>query len=180
MSASETVGRSAGPGPRTWRAAVVLFLTVFAVGLGLSGASAVWTQSGAVTAQVTTGKWVDYSRSGFSMPLAASVTRTDCSLVHCWTQLSWKNDAKLNSGTDKVTYRLEATENDRLRVIGPNRPIEGSAPETTLWTSRPLPGFRAESLRVTITPYVNGVAGTPTVKDLWIDRTGSTWLADAR
>ncbi|WP_422115703.1 hypothetical protein [Brachybacterium sp. UNK5269] len=178
MSVSETAGHSAGPGPRTWRAAVVLFLTVFVVGLGLSGASAVWTQSGAVTAQVTTGKWVDYSRSGFSMPLVASTSRADCNPFFCSTRLSWTNDAKLNSGTDKVTYRVEATQIDRMRVIEPGRPNQSSASEMTLTTSRPY--GRAESVRITITPYVNGVAGTPTVKELWLDRNGGTWLTDAR
>ncbi|WP_313816474.1 hypothetical protein [Citricoccus sp.] len=49
--------RRGGPSRRTWRTAVAVFLTVFLGGLSLSGAAALWSQSGTVTARVSTGSW---------------------------------------------------------------------------------------------------------------------------
>lgn len=169
----------ARPDHRTLRAAFILFLTVFLGGLGLTGANALWAQSGAVTAQVSTGKWVDYSRSGFSMPVTMSV---DDAKVQPWIRrsirLSWTNAAGLNPATHKVTYRVKAEEIQKLKVTGQTLPYEGSAAEVTLETTTPVLAQPPEYLRITVTPYVNGVAGTPTVKDLWLDSSGKTWLSD--
>ncbi|MEW1979583.1 hypothetical protein AB0333_01465 [Citricoccus sp. NPDC079358] len=42
---------------RMWRVAVAVFLTVFLGGLGVAGAAALWSLSGTVSSQVTTGTW---------------------------------------------------------------------------------------------------------------------------
>jgi hypothetical protein len=55
-------------GRRTWRTAVVVFLTVFLGGLGLAGAAALWSQSGAVSATVTTGTWGPDGEGGSGTP----------------------------------------------------------------------------------------------------------------
>lgn len=179
MNNPDVAGRAVGP--RTWRAAVVLFLTVLLAGAGLTGASALWAQSGAVTAQVTTGTWVDYSRSGFTMPLKLAVKDAKWSGIGTRSiQMSWTNEAEVNAGTQKITYSVEATENSALRLHGRALPYRGSAAAVTFETTTPVWPFSAQSLKITVTPYVDGVAGTPTIKNLWLDRDGETWLTDVK
>ena len=181
MTSSEPAGRSPRPGPRTWRAAVVLFLTVLLGGLGLSGAQALWSQTGNVTAQVSTGRWVDYTRPGFSLPLTVSVDpaeRVPWSPGRRSIRLSWSSATELDPAAHRVTYQVEAKEIGKLRMRGDALPYQGAAPEVTFQTTTPLLGFPPEHLRITVTPCVDGVRGTPTVKDLWLDSAGNTWLVD--
>lgn len=179
MITAHAAAGSARPGHRTWRAALILFLTILLGGLGLTGANALWAQSGAVTAQVSTGKWVDYSRSGFSMPLTIAVD--DAKDVPWYPtrrsiRLSWTTAAQLDPGTQKITYRVDARKISALEVRGSALPYQGSAAAVTFETTRPY--FRTETLEITVTPFVNGVTGTPTVKVLWLDSSGKTWLSD--
>lgn len=179
MTTIEASSRATRPGLKTWRAAIVVFLTVLLGGLGLTAANALWSQSGSVTTQVSTGEWVDYSRPGFSMPVTMAV---DDAEVLPWVRrsirLSWTHEAELDAGAQNVTYRVEATEIDKLKVHGRSLPYQGSATEVTIQTTTPVWPAPPEKLRITVTPYVNGVAGAPTVKDLWLDRDRNTWLTD--
>lgn len=183
MTTTHVAAGSARPGHRTWRAALILFLTILLGGLGLTGANALWAQSGAVTAQVSTGKWIDYSRSGFSMPLTVSVD--DAKDVPWYPfrrsiRLSWTTAETLDPGSQKVTYRVHATKIDALEVRGSALPYQGSASAVTFETTTPLSGWPAESLEISVTPVVNGVVGTSTVKVLWLDNKGRTWLTDVK
>lgn len=173
--------RSTKLSPRTWRAAVVVFLSVLLGGLGLSGAAALWSQQSTATVSVGTGTWTDYSQPGFSLPLTMATRLTNTSGISQRThEITWAPAGTPNLQGLNVTYRVQATETGSLRLRSPSTPLlyEGPNRVTSLTTTRPTWLLPPESIRVTITPIVNGVAGAPTVKNLWLTWDDQSYFED--
>lgn len=148
------------------RTFLVVFLTVLLGGLGVSGAAALWSQSGAVKTTVTTGAWVDYTRPGWSLPMTVNAQRTDYSVLQGRYdfRFTWSPE-KAPDTTDPVEYvvMLESTDNGRVISSVPVT-VKGSSRTVDLTVQRIW--FRDADFRLTITPVIKGVAGTPTVRTL--------------
>lgn len=148
------------------RTFLVVFLTVLLGGLGVSGAAALWSQSGAVKTTVATGSWVDYTRPGWSLPMTVNAQRTDYSVLagRYDFRFTWSPE-KAPDTTDPVEYviMLESTDNGKVNSSVPVT-VKGTTRSVDLTVERRL--FRGADFRLTITPVIKGVAGTPTVKSL--------------
>lgn len=168
------------PGRRIWRAAVVVFLTVFLGGLGVSGAAALWSHSGTVAATVTTGTWVDYTRPGFDMPLTVTATDYDPG-IRRGVRLSYAHRAVDLPADARVTYQVTAREVHRLKVRK-GLPYEGPSTTVHFETSIPTLLTGTEHVEITVTPIVTSpagpVAGTPTVKYVSVDIRGNVAVGD--
>lgn len=167
---------SEGLGPRTWRAAVVTFLVVFLGGLGVSGASALWSQTATATAGITTGYWKS-NGPGWKMPLDVSVISQSSSLelfeVRHDVHLGWEPTSVDDRRVDGVAYTVAITElrGGDVREVGPVR-VQGDQGTVTVVVDRNWLG--TASFRLTITPRIGDVAGEPTVRTLTVRSSGAT------
>lgn len=156
--------RSAAPSRRAWRAAAVTFLVVVLAGVGVSAASALWSQKATVATTVTTGSWTDYTRPGWKMPLTVAAQQTGYDVVsrtHT-VQLTWSPQLAADQQITGVSYdvKLVLTSGSGTATVMPN-PAARSA---TLLIAR---GFiQSATFQLTITPSIAGVSGEPTVRTL--------------
>lgn len=148
---------------RTWRTALIVFLVVFLGGSGVSGAYALWSKQATVTAAVTTGYWV---QPGFDLGLsvAASRARDKDTPKLVGVELSWAPapNQKPPQGVE-VTYKVEGRGLGKgLGALDPTRiesglPYAGTQPNLKIQITRPI--IISERFEVTITPYIDGIAG---------------------
>ena len=151
---------------RTWRAAVVLFLVVFLGGLGLTGASALWSQQGAVQTTVTTGSWSDVPQEGWGHPLNvyARLNGVDWH-GNVGVRISW-SPATASPSDAKTRYTIDVRPLDGGQVLTPLPADVGTARSKDLWLGM---GDRSErNFKVTITPSLEGVTGEVTVRTLTV------------
>ena len=148
------------------RTFLVVFLTVLLGGLGVSGAAALWSQSGAVKTTVTTGSWVDYTRPGWSLPITVNAQRMDYSVLlgRYDFRFTWSPE-KAPDTTDPVEYVVTLESTDNGKVIS-SVPVTVKSSSRTVDLSVQRIWFREADFRLSITPVIKGVAGTPTVKTL--------------
>lgn len=157
---------SEGVRRRTRRAAVVLFLVVFLGGLGLSGASAVWSQQGAVQATVTTGSWSDVPQKDWDHPLnvLASLTGVD-EQDNVTVRIGW-SPAKPAPNDESTRYTIDAEPLDGGRVHTRLPADGGTARSQDLQLD--MDGRHEREVRVTITPSLEGVRGEVTERTLTV------------
>jgi hypothetical protein len=164
-----------------WRIFLTAFLVVFLGGMGVSGAAALWSQSGVIKARVTTGTWIDYSRPNYSMPLKVEVVERSPLVplrIVRRVQMSWELQEKADTIPSKITYVVDAKRIDDLRIVDNSLPQTVTGTSVSFVTTTPVWPLPSESIEILITPYVNNVAGTPTRKILTIDNGGWTSLKD--
>ena len=154
---------------RTWRAAVVLFLVIF---LGLTGASALWSQQGTVQATVATGTWSDGPTKGWRHPLNVSARWNGVDRHgNVDVRISW-SPATASPSDGKTRYTIDV------------RPLDGGTVHTSmpadLGTARSkelslgMRGRSERTFKVTITPSLEGVTGEVAERTLTI----RTWSSD--
>ncbi|MFC0249967.1 hypothetical protein ACFFIO_15775 [Citricoccus parietis] len=148
-----------GVSRRTWRTAVVLFLVVFLGGLGLTGASALWSQQGTVQATVSTGSWCSTPEEKWELPMRiyAADFGWDGS---AWVRTAWKPENG-RSFDPCVTFKatLEPMKSEDGRVISRRTVDAGQDPQASYWVATGQDN--TATFRLTVTPYMNNVAGKP-------------------
>ena len=79
-------------GPRTWRVAIVVFLAVFLGGMGLTSASALWSQETTTTTGVAVGHWETAGCAAGTGPLDVRVTETSNSPGNWSFDVEWPSE----------------------------------------------------------------------------------------
>jgi hypothetical protein len=165
---------------RTWRAAVIVFLTVLLTGTTLTGAAALWSVQGTATARVETGYWVERN---FDLGLSVTATRWrdgDTSRLRGVT-LTWTPapNNKPPQGVE-VTYKVEGKGLGKgLGALNPTKiesglPYEGTPP-LQIQITRPSFLQIPEWFEITITPYIDGIAGKPSTHEFRYDYGGTIY-----
>ncbi|MEO9247773.1 hypothetical protein ABDK96_08785 [Citricoccus nitrophenolicus] len=155
-----------GVSRRTWRAAVVLFLVVFLGGLGLTSASALWSQQGTVQATVTTGSWNDVPQKGWRHPLNVYARLNGVDRHgNVGVRISW-SPANPSPNDAKTRYTIDV------------RPLDGGSVHTRMpvdvGTARSkdlqvgMNSRYERNFKVTITPTLDGVSGEVTERALTV------------
>lgn len=156
-------GLVADLGPRTRRAALVVFLVTLIAGLVVPGAGALWGEQRAASVTVRTGSWVDYTRPGWAMPLNLELEQThyDGFWINHTIGIRWSQrnpaDRKL-----PVTYRVAVEpldHNGTVRSVG-EVTTQGAWSSAEAVVHRRL--TKVTQFRITVTPVIAGVPGEPT------------------
>jgi hypothetical protein len=146
----------------TWRAAVIVFLTVLLTGTGLTGAAALWSVQGTATARVETGYWVERN-----FDLSISMTATPWSGGNTGrlrgVELNWAPaPAKKPPQGVEVTYKVVGTGLGTTRIEW-GLPYEGTASTRRIQITSPL--IFSERFEITVTPFIDGVPGEPFTRE---------------
>ncbi|QCU76998.1 hypothetical protein E7744_01230 [Citricoccus sp. SGAir0253] len=162
----------AGVPPRTWRAAVVLFLAVLLGGTGLSGAHALWSARGAVTATVATGTWAPAREPGWAWqpPVAAVIPEAP---AHRELIIDWAPPA--DAGTS-VSYATSLTPQGTGRIVEGPLPVEG---DSSAVRYRVHHNFLPDTFVLTLTATVDGVPSAPVTLLVRIEETGAPVITSA-
>ncbi|GAA1672306.1 hypothetical protein GCM10010977_17580 [Citricoccus zhacaiensis] len=149
---------------RTWRASVAVFLVVFLGGLGVSGASALWSQQASAKTTVATGTWV---KEGWSMPLNVDAHLQDFDTLLVVAEYDFRftwNPRQAEYAQLPLRYEIALTpvRNGRVMTNVPSS-VNGDQRDISVTVLRQ--GLKAE-FKLTITPVLDGVRGTPTTKTL--------------
>jgi hypothetical protein len=166
---------TSGISPRTWRAAVIVFLTVLLTGTGLTGAAALWSVQGTVTTQVKTAFWI---KEGELFPVTISAERRsggdDWLGVYRGVELNWAPTRSVPAGT-QIAYRVEG---EGLKGgLLPNRFEPGSFSQdpttaTTMNVRITRPYGSPEPFQIRVTPIVNGIEGAAITQRFTINSGG--------
>lgn len=126
------------------RMAAVVYLIIVIAGLAGTGAHALWSQTGTVTAGVTAGTWAPKPVNSGSI----TCTRENAPNNQLDVTLDW-------DPTDATSYTVAAT--------GPStpQPVSTTAAPATLRLERP-DWFGTKTYQVTITPEAAGAKAAPT------------------
>lgn len=163
MSRDHSTG---GVSRRTWRAAVVLFLVVFLGGLGLTGASALWSQQGTVQATVTTGTWSDGPTKGWRHPLNVSAKWNGVDRHgNVGVRISW-SPATASPSDGKTLYTIDVRPLDDGTVHTRMPADVGTARSKDLQVG--MNRWSERAFKVTITPSLEGVTGEVTERTLTV------------
>lgn len=156
--------RPRGVPRRTWRAAVVLFLVVFLGGLGVTGASALWSGHGTVQAKVTTGTWTDTLQPGWTWNPAVQVKDSNRG-PHHRVVLGWTPPT-----TGAATYSLALTGDHRPQnALKANHAVPAGAGWILEFHQHDSPG----QFDVVLTATVNGTTSAPVYRRLTLHDDGS-------
>lgn len=159
---------SSGIGTRTWRAGVIVFLTVFLGGMGITGASALWSQQATASAGVATGHWKDTSQPGWSVPLDVTIASADYDVLRNThtAVLTWTPRNASDRLVPGITYLVTVVNTDgdgSVHSVG-SVVASGDRRSVSMVISR---GWLAVAdFRMTITPVHGGVSGRPEVRNV--------------
>lgn len=159
---------TAGLGPRTWRAAFIVFLAVFLGGMGVSGASALWSQQATTSAGLSTGHWKDTSTTGWSVPMTVELHDVSYELLtrrHTAT-ITWMP----TEDSDRIVPELEYV----VEVVNPGNDgtvhsvgqvvAAGDTRSVRIHVQRDF--LRITDFTVAITPVFNGASGAPEIRTM--------------
>lgn len=151
---------------RTWRAALVVFLTMLIAGGSASMAAALWAQQATVTTQATTGVWGVYVPGWSWAPtvtVQGSARGSNHDVTFAWTPPP-------NAGT--VTYEAElVAASPGARVVNVLS-MQGATAAFRIATPR----NGAYTYRLTLVAVVNGARSSQVVRTLTLHADGSMQL----
>lgn len=153
--------------PRSWRAAVVVFLVVFLGGMGLTGASALWSQQSTAAARVATGHW-KATTPGWTVPQQVGIASADYDVLRNThtAVLTWTPTSAGDRIVPGLTYKVTVVNTDgdgTVRSVG-SIVTSGDQRSVSMVISRNW--MAIADFRVTITPVYDGVEGQPTVRNV--------------
>lgn len=139
----------------TWRAAIIVFLSVLLGGSGIT-AVALWQQQRNVSIPVATGFWG-------GLPVDVQVERMNSMLLRYRIAVTNK-PGRAQDAHIPVTYRIDLKPlNHTGSVDTRDLPL---VTEGTAWIDFSREPFSAPRFRLTVTPIVDGTALAPTTKTL--------------
>lgn len=155
-----------GIGPRTWRAALVVFLVVFLGGMGLTGASALWSQQGTAVSRVATGHW-KATTPGWTVPLEVAIERDsyDAFTRRFVATITWIPSLNSDRTVPGLSYLVgltlvgDGTVHNVGQVV-----VDGDKRSVQIQVSREFLSIADFTLR--ITPLFQGVSGSATVRTI--------------
>ncbi|MCC2594703.1 hypothetical protein LKO27_14970 [Tessaracoccus sp. OS52] len=162
-------------GPRTWRAAVIVFLAVFIGGLMVSGAAALWSQQTTANLTLTTGTWQDPTPVA-DVPLDVQAVQISFQPGFQEFKLSWLPTRETDRQRN-LAYTLSVVQtggSGRVREVGAVV-LEGTRHTATVRVDVNNQNPYSATFAITITPTVDGVAVPGTTRVLTISRNSASY-----
>lgn len=149
---------------RDLRVGVVVFLAVFLGGLGLAGASALWSQQSTVTATVTTGVWGGSGCTAPGGPLGVTITQLKDAAGQRTFRVSWNQPAG-----NPYQVSIAVTGGSGL-VVSPVGSVSSTTGSVEVVVK--VIGNHTATFSVSIAAVAGGVAGQPTTTKLTVTHGG--------
>ncbi|MEW1982396.1 hypothetical protein AB0333_15930 [Citricoccus sp. NPDC079358] len=163
----------AGISRRTWRAAVIVFLTVLLAGTGLTGAAALWSVQGTVSTQVRAGTWNDPLRPGWTWTPKITATKREGGNAHHDIVFDWQPPTQAGS---TVTYTTTLTRLGTGRIQEGPLAVDGDASAIRYTVHHQ---FLPDTFTFTVTATVDGVPSATVTRAVSIDKAGVPTIATA-
>lgn len=158
---------------RTWRVALIVFLTVLLGGTGLSGAAALWSKQATVTGPVATGTWSQALQPGWVWNPTITATSTESSSAHRDILVDWQPPAQ--TGTS-VRYTMTLTPRGQGRIQEGPLAVAGDASAARYTVHH---NFLPDTFVLTVTATVDGVTSAPVTRHVHLDKTGAPVITAA-
>lgn len=145
---------------------MTMFLVVFLGGLGVSGAHALWSQTGKVQATIMTGTWTSGPQSDWSHPLSVTADLRDSDWFgNVVVKLAWSPD-KASDTNGRVRYKvnLEPADGGRVLTTMPQEVGTSRSMDVRLHMN----GRLERNFTLTIIPTLDGVQGEVTTRTLTV------------